>query len=83
VCSDVPADLSHLLPTAARALRIALNFSPQKAGAAAGRLAACATVKGAIGRRPRRPPRCRRDATSDPPPRGRARLIESHRQGGN
>jgi hypothetical protein len=36
VCSDVPADLSRSPPPAARALRIALNFSPQKAGAAAG-----------------------------------------------
>jgi hypothetical protein len=51
VCSDVPAGLSHSPPPAARALRIALNFSPQKAGA---------TAKGASGRRPRRPPHCRR-----------------------
>jgi hypothetical protein len=47
VCSDVPASLSRSPPPAARALRIALNFSPQKAGAAAGWLAACATTKGA------------------------------------
>jgi hypothetical protein len=40
VCSDVPAGLSRLPPPAARALRIALNFSPQKAGATAGRPAA-------------------------------------------
>jgi hypothetical protein len=40
VCSDVPAGLSCSSPPAARALRIALNFSPQKAGAAAGRPAA-------------------------------------------
>jgi hypothetical protein len=46
VCSDVPAGLSRSPPPAARALRIALNFSPQKAGAAAGRPAACATTKG-------------------------------------
>jgi hypothetical protein len=39
---DVPAGLSCLPPPAARALRITLNFSPQKAGAAAGRPAACA-----------------------------------------
>jgi hypothetical protein len=47
VCLDVPASLSRSPPPAARALRIALNFSPQKAGAAAGRPAACATAKGA------------------------------------
>jgi hypothetical protein len=62
-----------------------LNFTPQKVGAAAGRPVACAMAKGASGLRPRRPPRCRRgrDAASDPPPRGRARLVESHCQGGN
>jgi hypothetical protein len=37
VCSDVPAGLSHSPLLAPRALRIALNFSPQKASAAAGR----------------------------------------------
>jgi hypothetical protein len=47
VCSDDPAGLSHSPPPAARALRIALNFSPQKAGAAAGQPATCVTVKGA------------------------------------
>jgi hypothetical protein len=47
VCSDVFAGLSRSPPLAARALRIALNFSPQKAGATAGRPAACATAKGA------------------------------------
>jgi hypothetical protein len=36
MCSDVPAGLSRSPPLAARALRIALNFSPQKAGAAVG-----------------------------------------------
>jgi hypothetical protein len=35
VCLDVPASLSHSPLPAARALRIALNFSPQKAGAVA------------------------------------------------
>jgi hypothetical protein len=40
VCSDVPAGLSRSPPPAARALRITLNFSPQKAAAAAGRPAA-------------------------------------------
>jgi hypothetical protein len=85
LCSNIPAGLSRSPPPAARALRIALNFSPQKAGTAAGWLDACATAKGASGRRLRRPPCCRRgrDAASDPPPRGRARLTESHRQGGN
>jgi hypothetical protein len=82
VCSDVLAGLSCSTPLVVRALRIALNFSPQKAGAAAGWLAACATATGASERRPRSPPRCRhgRDAASDPPPHGRARLIESHHQ---
>jgi hypothetical protein len=37
VYSDVPTGLSRSPPPATRALRIALNFSPQKAGAAAGR----------------------------------------------
>jgi hypothetical protein len=85
LCSNIPAGLSRSPPPAARALRIALNFSPQKAGTAAGWLDACATAKGASGRRLRRPPCCRRgrDAASDPPPRGRARLTESHRQCGN
>jgi hypothetical protein len=74
VCSDVPASLSRSPPLAARALRIALNFSPQKASAAAGWLAACAMVKGASRLLPRRPPCCRRDrnAASDPPPRPRS-----------
>jgi hypothetical protein len=57
VCSDVPAGLSSSLLPAARARRIALNFFPQKAGAAAGRPAACATAKGASRRRPRRHPK--------------------------
>jgi hypothetical protein len=85
VCSDVPAALSRSPLPAARTLRIMLNFSPQKAGVAAGRPAACATAKGASGRRPRRLPRCcrGRDAASDPPPRRRARLIESHPQDRN
>jgi hypothetical protein len=37
VCSNVPAGLSRSLPPAAHALRIALNFYPQKVDAAAGR----------------------------------------------
>jgi hypothetical protein len=47
VCSDVPAGLSRSPLPAAHALRIALNFSPQKAGAAAGRPTACTMAKGA------------------------------------
>jgi hypothetical protein len=39
MCSDVPAGLSRLPPPAACGLRNTLNFSPQKAGAAAGWLA--------------------------------------------
>jgi hypothetical protein len=57
LCSDVPAGLSYSPPPAARALRIALNLSPQKAGAAAGGPTACATAKGASGRRPWRHPK--------------------------
>jgi hypothetical protein len=85
VCSDVPISLSRSPSLAAHTLRITLNFSPQKAGTAVGRPAACATTKGASGRRPRCPPCCRRgcDAASDPPPRGRTHLIESQCQGGN
>jgi hypothetical protein len=85
LCSDVPVGLSRSPPLAAHTLRIALNFSPQKASAAAGRSALCAMAKGASGRRPRYPPCCRRDrdAASDPPSRGRARLVKSPRQGGN
>jgi hypothetical protein len=40
VCSDVPAGLSRSPPPAVHALRITLNFSPPKAGAAACRSAA-------------------------------------------
>jgi hypothetical protein len=71
VCSDVPVGMSRSPPPAARTLRIALNFSPQKASAAAGRPDACATAIGASGRRPHRPSHYRRgrDAASDPPPR--------------
>jgi hypothetical protein len=45
-----PLGLSRSPPPATHALRIAFNFSPQKAGTAAGRLSACATAKGASGR---------------------------------
>jgi hypothetical protein len=37
VCSDIPVVLSRSPPLAARALRIGLNFSPQKASAAVDR----------------------------------------------
>jgi hypothetical protein len=36
-CSDVPVGLSCSAPLATRIMRITLNYSPQKAGAAAGR----------------------------------------------
>jgi hypothetical protein len=85
VCSDMPTGLSHSPLPATSALRIALNFSPQKAGAAAGRPTACSMAKGASRCRPHRPPCCHhgRAAALDPPPRGCARLIESHHEGGN
>jgi hypothetical protein len=85
LCAHVHVGLPRSLPPAARAPRIALNFSPHKSGVAARRPAACATEKWASRRRLRCPPRCRRgrDATSDPPPRGRARLVESPHLGGN
>jgi hypothetical protein len=72
VCSDVPAVLSHSPPPTVRLLRIALNFSPQKASPEVGRPAVCTAAKGAradVDRR--RPPCCHHggDATSDPPPR--------------
>jgi hypothetical protein len=47
VCLDVPTGLSRSPPPAERTLRITLNFSPQKASAAAGRPAACTMAKGA------------------------------------
>jgi hypothetical protein len=85
VCSDVHICLSRSPPLVARALWIVLNFSPQKASATTGRPAACATAKGASERGLRRPSRCRRgrDVVFDPPPRGRACLVESPCQGGN
>jgi hypothetical protein len=71
VCSNVPADLSRSPPPAARARRIVLNFSPQKAGAGAGWPATCTMAKGASGRQSRYPPHCRRghDTASSSPPR--------------
>jgi hypothetical protein len=87
VCSDVPVGLSRSPPPAARALRIALNFSPQKAGAATSRRSRVRNgERGQSGRRPRCPPRCRRgcDAASDPPPQPRSpRRKSSSRYGGN
>jgi hypothetical protein len=85
VCSDVPASLSYSPSPAARALRIALNFFPQKASDVAGRPAACAPAKGARADVDRSV--LRAVATATPPPPilllGRARLVESPRQGGN
>jgi hypothetical protein len=57
LCSDFTAGLSCSPLPATRTLSIVLIFSPQKDGAAAGRPAACATAKGASGRRPWRHPR--------------------------
>jgi hypothetical protein len=85
VCSDVPAGLSRSPLLAAPAIRITLNFSPQKVGPAASRPAAGATAKGA---------RADVDCTvlrvvaaaATPPPillLGRARLVESPPQDGN
>jgi hypothetical protein len=70
VCSDVPAGLSRSPLPATRALRITLNFSPQKAGAMqqADRPRVRDGERGQSGRRSHRPPRCRRgrDVASDP-----------------
>jgi hypothetical protein len=71
VCSDVPAGLSSSPPLAVHALRIALNFSPQKAGAAAGRARrrkgperTSTAPSSALSPRPRH--------ASDPPPQPRS-----------
>jgi hypothetical protein len=85
VCSDFPTGLSRSTSPAACALRIALNFSPQKASAAAGWSAACATAKGARADVDRAILRVVA-TTATPPPillLSRARLIESPRQGKN
>jgi hypothetical protein len=85
VCSNVPTGLSRSLLLAARALRIALNFSPQKAGAAASWLAACVTAKGARADVDRAILRAVATAATPPPILllGRARLVESPQQGEN
>jgi hypothetical protein len=85
VFSDVPAGLSRSLPPAARALRIALTFSPQKVGAAVGRPAACMTMKGARANVDRAVLRSFAAAATPPPILllGQARLVESPHQGGN
>jgi hypothetical protein len=85
VCSDVPAGLSRSLPPASRALRIALNFSPQKAGAAAGQPAACVMAKGARADFDRAVLHAVAKAATPPPILllGLARLIESPSQGEN
>jgi hypothetical protein len=85
VCSDVPAGLSRSPPLAACTLRIALNFSPQKAGTAVGRLATCAMTKGAKADVDRAVLRAIA-ASATPPPIlliGRARLVENPREGEN
>jgi hypothetical protein len=85
VCSDVPAGLSRSLPPASRALRIALNFSPQKAGAAAGQPAACVMAKGARADVDRAVLHAVAKAATPPPILllGLARLIESPSQSEN
>jgi hypothetical protein len=85
VCSDVPAGLSCSPPPAARAFRIALNFSPQKADVTAGRPAVCAMAKEARVDVDRAVLRAVAAATTPPPILllDRARLIESPCQGGN
>jgi hypothetical protein len=82
VCSDLPAGLSRSPPPAVRALRITLNFSPQKASAAAGRPAACATAKGSRADVDRAVLRAVAAAETLPPILllGRARLVESPRK---
>jgi hypothetical protein len=95
---DVPTDLSRSPPPAACTLRITLNFSPQKADVAAGRSATCATMKLRPRRHPKQMPPCPLPlglsavlhaigtAAALPPILllvGRARLVESPRQGGN
>jgi hypothetical protein len=80
VCSNVPAGLSRSLPPAVRALRIALNFSPQKAGTAAGRPATrTRRRKGPepTSTTPSSTLHGGRNATSDPPPRPRSRYRKS------
>jgi hypothetical protein len=84
VCPDVPAGLSSSPFPPARALRIALNFSPQKASAAAGRPATCAMAKGPVD--VDRAVLCVVAVTATPHSillLGCARLVESPRQGGN
>jgi hypothetical protein len=72
-----------------RALRNALNFSPRKAGAVAGWLAVCMMAKGAradVDRAILCAVLCAVAKAATPPPillLGRARLVESPRQGEN
>jgi hypothetical protein len=72
VCLDVPAGLSRSPMLAARALRIALNFSPQKADAAAGRPAACARRRKGLERTSTAP-----SSALSPRPRRRLRSSSS------
>jgi hypothetical protein len=80
-----PRSLSRSPPLAARALRIMLNFSPQKAGTAVGRPAACATAKGARADVDRAVFHAVAAAAMLPPIflLDRTRLIESPHQGEN
>jgi hypothetical protein len=85
MCSDVPASLSRSPPPASHALRIALNFSPQKASVVSGRSAAWATANGARADVDRAVIRAVAAAATPPPILllGRSRLVESPRQGEN
>jgi hypothetical protein len=73
VCSDVPAGLSHSPSSAARVLRLTLNFSPQKASAVGGRQAARA-------RRRKGPERTSTTLSSTLSLQPRRRLVESPHQ---
>jgi hypothetical protein len=85
VCSDDPTGLSHSPLPAARTLRIALKFSPQKVNAAAGQPIVCTTAKGARANVDRTVLRVVTTAAMPPPILllGRARLVERPHQGGN
>jgi hypothetical protein len=72
VCSNVPAGLSRSPPPAARALRTAINFSPQKAGVAAERPAAHARRRKGLERTSTAP-----SSTLSPGPRHRLRSSSS------
>jgi hypothetical protein len=86
LCAQMPPPACPRSPLpAARALRIALNFSPQKVDAAAGLLFVCATAKGARADVDRAILHSVTAAAMLPAILllGHARLAESPRQGGN